>query len=78
MIAFKLKEEMEGFSERSGERMTYERLAEKTGIARATLEAIGSRPGYNTTLETIDKNCRALKCDLGDLLELRPGEQPAR
>lgn len=57
---------------RTGERLTYERLAARAGLSRATIEALASRSGYNTTLGTIEKLCRALDCTPGDLLELLP------
>ncbi len=63
---------MENYRSRTGQRMTYERLAALTGLSRATLESLGSRAGYNTTLETVDRICDALHCDLTDLLA-RPG-----
>jgi len=78
MIVVKLREAMQVYRARTGERMTYARLARVTGVARATLETIGSRPGYNTTLGTIEKICRALGCGLEDLLELREGGRPNR
>ncbi|MDQ8727389.1 helix-turn-helix domain-containing protein [Bradyrhizobium sp. LHD-71] len=55
--------------------MTYELLAKRTGLARATLESLASRHTYNTRLSTIEKLCIALECKPGDLLELadRPG-----
>ena len=52
--------------------MTYERLAQLTGLSRQTLESLASRHGYNSTLDTIAKLCRALRCHLGDLLALDP------
>ena len=61
---------MESHRHRTGERMTYERLAQLTGLSRQTLESVASRPGYNSTLETIAKLCRALGCQPGDLLVL--------
>jgi len=70
MIAVKLREGIEAYRERTGERMTYVLLAARTGIARATLESIASRPNYNTRLSTVEKLCRALHCQPGDLLEL--------
>ncbi len=70
MIAVKLREAMERARRLTGERVTYEKLADRTGLARATLEAIGSRPAYNTTLATVEKLCRAFECTPGDLLEL--------
>ena len=61
---------MESHRSRTGERMTYERLAQLTGLSRQTLESLASRPGYNSTLDTIAKLCRALECEPGDLLVL--------
>lgn len=52
--------------------MTYDRLVELTGLSRGTLESIGSRTGYNTTLDKIDRLCAALECDIPDLLERQP------
>ena len=52
--------------------MTYEQLAQLTGLSRQTLESLASRPGYNSTLGTIAKLCRALGCQPGDLLMLDP------
>lgn len=70
MIKVKLREVMDEFRSRSGERMTYERLAEQTGISRPTLESLASRVNYNTRLSTIEKLCLALGCQPGDILEL--------
>ena len=69
MLKVKLKEVMEDYRHRTGKRMTYERLAERTGLARATLESLATRDSYNTRLSTIDKLCVALDCRPGDLLE---------
>jgi DNA-binding Xre family transcriptional regulator len=62
---------MEAHRLRSGERLTYETIAERTGISLATLQSLGARPGYNTRLSTVEKLCRLLECSPGDLLELR-------
>ena len=72
MIRVRLREAMEDHRRRTGERMTYETLAQATGLSRRTLESLASRPGYNSTLETIAKLCRALGCEPGDLLVLEP------
>jgi DNA-binding Xre family transcriptional regulator len=66
----KLREAMEEFRRRTGERMTYEKLAERTGLSRATLESLATRDTYNTRLSTIERLCRVLGCLPGDLLEL--------
>ena len=61
---------MERYRERHGERMTYEMLAERTGLSRATIESMATRVGYNASLRTIAKLCRVLDCLPSDLLEL--------
>ena len=70
MVAIKLREAMEAHRRRTGERMTYKLLAERTGIAHGTLQIMGSQPGYNATVATLEKICRALDVTFGDLLEV--------
>lgn len=72
MLRVKLREAMENHRRRTGERITYEGLAKKTGLSRRTLESIASRETYNTTLDTISKLCQALGCQPGELLALGP------
>ena len=59
---------MLAYSQKKGERLTYQQLSEMTGIAKATLEAIGSRPEYNTTLAVLDTLCKHLDCSISELL----------
>ena len=73
MIAIKLREAMETFKRRTGERMTYDILVEMTGIGHGTLRTIGSTDDYNATLGTVEKICRALGTNPGDLLEMIDG-----
>ncbi len=70
MMAIKLREAMLAFRRRTGTRITYVGLSEKTGIAQTTLRAIGSKLHYNTTVDTLEKLCRALGVGPGELLEL--------
>ncbi len=70
MIAIRLREAMEAYKRRTGQRVTYEILAEMTGIAKGTLHHIGSRDDYNATLATLEKICWALDVTPADLLEL--------
>ena len=70
IIRVKLREALRDYHSRTGERITYGRLAKMTGLSRQTLESLSSRPGYNTTLVTVAKLCRALDCQPGDLLVL--------
>jgi DNA-binding Xre family transcriptional regulator len=70
MIRIKLREAMDAYRQRTGKKLTYELLAEQTGIALTTLQSLAARPGYNTRLSTIEKICVALKCSPNDLLEM--------
>ena len=72
MVEIKLREAMEAYRARTGQRLTYDGLSKKTGLSRATIEALGSRSNYNTTLATIDRLCTALECSVGELLEYSP------
>lgn len=72
MIRIRLREAMRDHERRSAERITYAWLARKTGLSRATLEAIGSRRTYNPSLETIERLCVALAVAPADLLEMKP------
>lgn len=74
MIRVKLREVLESLQNDAGEKMTYARLAEITGLSQATLESLASRESYNTRLSTIDALCNALRCTPEDILEFRPGE----
>ncbi|WP_350339033.1 helix-turn-helix domain-containing protein [Pseudomonas sp. Y39-6] len=50
--------------------MTYQTLAEASGLSVSTLQSLAARPTYNTRLSTIARLCVALHCQPGDLLEL--------
>lgn len=68
---------MEQYRQRTGERMTYDKLAHRTGLSRATLESVATRNGYNASLNVIAKICDALGCTPGDLLENLPCDDTA-
>ncbi len=61
---------MEAYRRRTGQRVTYPIVAKMTGLTENTIEAIGSRMGYITTTDTIEKLCRALGVTPGELLEM--------
>ena len=71
MIEVKLRDAMGAYSEKHQKNITYRDLATLTGISKATLEAIGSRPDYNTTLAVIDAICSVLDCEVSDLVKFR-------
>jgi len=62
------------YRRRTGERLTYQTLGERTGLARSTLESIATRSDYNASISTIDKICRALGCAPGELLKSQDTE----
>lgn len=72
MVAIKLREAIQRYKRKNGKRMTYEILAEQTGLAKGTLHNIGSHVGYNATLATIERICLALDVTPGFLLEIIP------
>ena len=61
---------MEAHRRRTGERMTYKKLGELTGISNSTLRKIGGGLAHHTTLANIETLCRALDVPPGDMLEL--------
>ncbi len=68
-IVIKLREAMLAYKRRTGDRMTYAILAERTGLAEGTLHNVGSRDDYHATLATLARICGALDVTPGDLLE---------
>ncbi len=77
MIKVKLRDAMESYRRRTGKRLTYAILSQRTSISVDTLQSLAARPGYNTRLSTIEKLCRVLECEPGDLLELSTGKKGA-
>lgn len=69
MIRVKLKQLLDDKAFSEGRRITLNEVSDATGIARATLNRIANRPGYNTTLDNVDALCRYFSCTPGDLLE---------
>lgn len=70
MLRVRLREAMEDHKRRTGYRLTYQTLAESSGLAVSTLQSLAARPTYNTRLSTIERLCVALGCQPGELLEL--------
>lgn len=70
MLRIKLREAMDAYKARTGEKLTYQTLAKRAGLSKATLDSLASRNTYNTRLSTIEKLCLCLGCQPGDLLEL--------
>lgn len=69
-VIIKLREAVLAYKRRTGEQMTYEILAARTGLAKGTLQNLGGSRKQNANLSTIAKICGALGITPGDLLEL--------
>ena len=77
----KLREAMQAYRRRTGERMTCDKLAASTGISSETLRSIGSRSNYRPALANVGKLCRALAVPPRDMLEVvdhSPRPKPKR
>ena len=70
MVIVKLKEAMLGYWRRTGQKITYEELAAKTGLAPGTLQSIATREKYLPTLANVEKLCRALDVPFHDMVEM--------
>ena len=70
MIYIELKKAIEAYREKTGERLTYQLLSERTGLSKSTLQSLASRTAYNTTLSTVEKLCVALECGPEDLINI--------
>ncbi|MCA0848104.1 helix-turn-helix domain-containing protein [Salipiger thiooxidans] len=69
-IVIKLREALEAYEARTGERLTHDELARLAGLSRSTLDSIASRRDYNPSLRVIEQICVVLRCAPGDLLAM--------
>lgn len=70
ILKVRLREAMDLYRARTGQRLTYDDLAAACGLSVATLQSLGTRASYNTRLSTIRALCVALECQPGEMLEL--------
>jgi putative transcriptional regulator len=69
VIRYRLRERIADYQFRTGKRLTFEEIANETGIHRTTLSKIVNHRNYNTTTDNVDKLCRFFDCQIGDLME---------
>ena len=67
MIRFLLKELISEREFQIGRRVTFDEIAEATGIHRTTLSKIANVRGYNTTTDNLDSLCGFFGCRLEEL-----------
>ena len=69
MIRFRLKELVAEKEFQERRRVTYEEIAQETGIHRTTLSKVANQVGYNTTTEVVDKLCKYFRVQPGELIQ---------
>jgi len=67
-LRFNLRRALEDFEARTGIRLTYEALAQRTELSLDTVKSMASREDYNATLRNVASICEALKCNPIDYL----------
>jgi len=70
-IRLRLRECMDSFEARTGERVTYAQVAEAAGLSEATIQSIATRPDYNATIRVLERLCIVLRCSPFELIEWR-------
>jgi putative transcriptional regulator len=68
-IRLRLRECMDLYEARTGIRLGYPELAAATGLSVATVQSLGSRDAYNTTLRVVERLCLALGVSPSELVE---------
>ena len=74
MIRFRLLELMADYQYKNGRKLTFDELAEKTQIHRATLSKIANQRNAHTRTENIDRLCKFFQCQVGDIMEYEDDE----
>ena len=75
MIRFRIKELIADREFKGGKRVTFEEIAQASGIHRTTLSKIAGQRGYNTTTDNIDKLCRFFGCPVESVMQYVPDEE---
>ncbi len=68
MIKVKLEQKILEKAAREGKRLTVDKVAEKSGVSRFTLQRLKSNPYHSTSTDVINKLCSYFECEVGDLL----------
>lgn len=68
-LRFDLKAAISDFNARTGLHLTYDQLAEMSGLSVDMLKSLANRPDYNVTLKSISELCTVLGSDPKQFLE---------
>jgi putative transcriptional regulator len=56
----------------TGEKLTYELLSERIGLAKNTIRRLAENQSSRVDLATLGKLCKFFNCDIGDILYYVP------
>jgi hypothetical protein len=62
-LKFDLKGAISDFDARTGVHLTYDQLADMSGLSVDMLKSLANRPDYNATLKSISELCTILGSD---------------
>lgn len=71
-IGFHLRTLIAKHEDRTGERLSYRDLADKTGISTTTITALANNARELVSLRVLESLCDFFDCELHDLMRLEP------
>ena len=76
MIKFNLKVLIADYEVKTGERLSYRTLSDRTSINKNSIAAIASNEARRLDLDTLDRLCMFFDCSPGDMI-IQVEKQPA-
>jgi len=70
MIKYNFKALLHDKEFKEDRKITYDEIAESTGLSRQTLSNVSSKRGHNVTADVIEKLCLYFECGPGDLMTI--------
>jgi putative transcriptional regulator len=68
VIKVNLKVLIAKWEQDTGGKLTYDRLAQRAGLAKNTIRRLAGQESSRLDLTTLDKLCKFFDCDVGDIL----------
>lgn len=68
-LRFDLRRALQDFEARTGIRLSYDALGQRSGVSIDAIKSMATRADYNATLRIVGQVCDALKCNPIDYLE---------
>lgn len=67
-LVIRLKEAIQAYRRRTGEKLTYQILSDQTGVSLHTIQSMATRKGHVASLRNIERLCLFLECTPGEML----------